>query len=215
MAELLRPPPMGSMKARVATAERAQRSALASPRAASTAGGRPPAHAAASAGAHLRVCRLSAVLQSCRSGNTARRQRDAPLAKLANRLALIGNCCAQRRGSERCAQLVGPPQRVCEVRGQRVQVRSPKGGSAWARGGMRRRERESAEAAARGGAPRARSAATRRHSSVQSDAPCSSSRASAAASAPEVPPPPAPLLARSSSDAGSSRNGCAAATRQR
>jgi hypothetical protein len=133
MAELLRPPPMGSMKARVATAERAQRSALASPRAASTAGGRPPAHAAASAGAHLRVCRLSAVLQPCRSGNTARLQRGAPLAKLANRLALIGHCCAQRCGSERGAQLVGPPQRVCEVRGQRVQVRSPKGGSAWAR----------------------------------------------------------------------------------
>jgi hypothetical protein len=83
---------MGSMKARVATAERAQRSALASPRAASTAGGRPPAHAAESAGAHLRECRLSALLQSCSSGNTARMQRRAPLAQLANRLALVGDC---------------------------------------------------------------------------------------------------------------------------
>ena len=130
MAEPLRPPPMGSMKARVATAERAQRSALASPRAASTAGGRPPAHAAASAGAHLRGCRLSAVLQSCGSGNTARLQRRAPLSEVAYRLALVGDCRAQRRGSERGAQLVGPPQRVREVRGQRVQVRSPEGGGA-------------------------------------------------------------------------------------
>ena len=71
-----------------------------------------------------------------------------------------------------------------------------------------------ARPAARRGAPSARSAATRRHSSVQSDAPCSSSFANAAASAPAVPPPPAPLLARSSRDAGSSRNGCAAARRQ-
>jgi len=149
------------MKARVATAERAQRSAFASPSAASTAGGRPPSHAAASAGAHLHA-RPQHAQPGCDAAVATRQLRGAPLAQVAHGGDLIGDSGGERRGAQRGAQLVGPPQRVGVVHRQRVQVRRPERGGAWRNGGKRQRKRGAA-----GGAARRTQRALRRHAQAQ------------------------------------------------